>query len=58
MSFIYAEQERSERVDNFDKFMNGLFRIISVGSVGIVLFLIYSHISQKNRAGEYAKLIT
>jgi hypothetical protein len=54
VSFFRAEEHKSDRVDNLDRFMNTLFRLVAFSSFGIIFTLLYMHISQKNKAGEIA----
>jgi hypothetical protein len=40
-----AEEHKSDRVDNLDRFMNALFRLVAFSSFGIVFGLFYLHIA-------------
>ena len=58
ISFFLAEEHKSERVDNMDRFMNAMFRLVAFGSFGIIFGIVYLHIAQKNKASEFAQIVT
>ena len=41
-----------------DKLMDTLFKLVAFGSFGILAFIVYRHVSQKNTAASYAHIIT
>lgn len=45
MGFIYEQKDESKRVENLDKFMTGLFKLVLTCSFGVIAILVYRHIA-------------